>query len=142
MTSDGVDAQTDVDRLIGTALQLGRTRLTEAAEFDPIAIVVDSEGRLLEAEVDTSALGKHPETDDIIDAIVTQLRLARGGARATAIVINTRLSKERTDAIEVRLEHRSGMSLVVLLRYKRATFGGRTEYEAPAVYSAPPTIWV
>lgn len=142
MTSDGVDAQTDVDRLISTALQLGRTRLAEAAEFDPIAIVLDTDGRLLEADIDTSPLGKHPETEDVIAATITQLRLARASARATAIVINTRLSKERTDAIEVRLEHSTGMSLVVLLRYKRATFGGRTEYDAPAVYSATPAIWV
>lgn len=141
MTSDGVDAQTDVDRLISTALQLGRTRLAEAAGSirsrscsTPMA---DCSRR-----TSTRARSASIETEDVIAATITQLRLARASARATAIVINTRLSKERTDAIEVRLEHSTGMSLVVLLRYKRATFGGRTEYDAPAVYSATPAIWV
>ncbi len=140
MTS-GADAQADVDRLMGMAVHLGKSRLAEAAEFDPIAILVDADDRLLEVEVDTSALGKHPETEDLIDTAIAQLRLARSAAKGTALVINTRLSKERVDAIEVRLEHRDGLSMVVLLRYKRATFGNRTEYEAPTVYSSPPAIW-
>ena len=140
MTS-GADAQADVDRLMGMALHLGKGRLAEAAEFDPIAILLDADGRLLEVELDTSGLGKHPETEELIDAAIAQLRLARSAAVGTALVINTRLSKERTDAIEVRLEHRQGMSMVVLLRYKRATFGNRTDYEAPTVYSSPPAIW-
>jgi hypothetical protein len=56
-------------------------------------------------------------------------------------VFSTRLSKERTDAVEVRLEHRDGTAAVILMPYKKATFGGRTEYGQLRAFSSRREVW-
>lgn len=123
-----IAAQGDIDGMLAAALRLAQTRLTDSSEFDPFALVTDLEGRLLSAEVDLAGLGKHPESAQIADAITAQLRTMASSARASAIVVNTRLSERKTDAVEVRLEHREGAALLVLLPYKRARFGGVIDF--------------
>ena len=121
-------AQADIDRLLDTAIRLTQHHLVEASEFDPFAVVVDSEGRLLAVDLDKSGLGKHPDSVTIMSATAAQLRHIASTTRCTALAGNTRLSQEKTDAIEVRIEHREGVALLVLLPYKRPKFGGRIEY--------------
>jgi hypothetical protein len=77
----------------------------------------------------------------IRNAAVAQLRHLASSAKCTAVIANTRLSRERTDAIEVRLEHNGGVALLVLQPYKRPRFGGPTEYGQPAAYPAKPLVW-
>lgn len=134
-------AQTDLDRLLDSGLALARAQLAKASEFDPFALVVDTEGRLLATEWDTSALGKHPEVDEVLAAALVQLRQLGETCRATALVINTRLARERTDAVEVRLEHRDGAALVVLLRYKRATFGPQVDFGELSAFAGEREVW-
>lgn len=135
------DAQSDLDRLLDTGLRLARQSLTAAAEFDPSAIIVAVDGRLLAVDLDTSELGKHPDADAITLALTAQLRHLAPSARATALIANARLSRERTDAIEVRLEHRDGVALLVLQPYKRPKFGGTIEYGEPAIYPGDRIVW-
>jgi hypothetical protein len=140
---DGLPAasQADVDRLLDTGLRLAQQHLVAASEFDPFAILVSVDGRLLAVDLDTSELGKHPEAEAISLAARAQLRHLAPSARCTALVTNTRLSRERTDAVEVRLEHADGVALIVLLPYRRPKFGGTTEYGEAAAYPAPREVW-
>ena len=142
-SQDGIGpaAQGELDRLLTTALSLARQRLTESSDFEPFAIIMDTESRILAADWDTSPLGKHPEVEELLAASIAQLRHVRDTAHATAIVINTRLARERTDAIEVRLEHADGKAVLVLLPYKRAKFGSHADYGQFSVYSSAPEIW-
>lgn len=133
--------QAELDRLLNSALRLAQSRLSEAAVFEPVAVVVVEDGRVLELEPDREGLGKHPEADAIIDNAVRHLRRVRTEVRGTAIVFSTRLAKERTDAIEVRLEHRDGAAAVVLMPFKKATFGGRTEFGDLKAFSARNAVW-
>jgi hypothetical protein len=123
-----IAAQGDIDSMLAAALRLAQARLTDSSAFDPFALVIDLEGRLLSAEVDLAGLGKHPESEQIAEAITIQLRTVASTARASAIIVNTRLSERKTDAVEVRLEHREGVALLVLLPYKRARFGGTIDF--------------
>ncbi|MFZ2965141.1 MAG: hypothetical protein WA006_10725 [Rhodoglobus sp.] len=140
---DGLPAasQADIDRLLDTGLRLARQRLVDASEFEPFAILIAVDGRLLAVDLDTSELGKHPEAEAISLAARAQLRHLAPSARCTALVTNTRLSRERTDAVEVRLEHQDGVALIVLLPYKRPRFGGTTEYGEPAAYPGTREVW-
>lgn len=95
---------------------------------------------MLQAGRDDSTSGKHPDVDVVIAAVVEQMRHALRGAHATAIVLNSRLSKERTDAIEVRLEHREGVALLVLLPYKRPMFGA-VEYSPARIFAGTKELW-
>lgn len=134
-------SQAELDRLLDSALKLAQSRLKEAALFEPAALLISDDGRVLEIDQDRSGLGKHPEVDEVIDNAVRHLRQVRTQSRCTALVINTRLSKERTDAVEVRLEHRDGASAIVLLPYKKATFGGRTEYGQLRAFTSRREVW-
>ena len=145
MTSwrDGLSAaaQADLDRLLDSALTIARANLAKASEFEPFAIVADGDGRLLGTDWDTSALGKHPEVEAVLAAALVQLRHIGRTSRATALVINTHLVHENTDAIEVRLEHRDGAALVVLLRYKRARFGPAIEFGELSAFTGKREVW-
>ena len=134
-------AHADVDRLIDSALTIARANLARASEFEPFAIVVADDGRLLGTDWDTSALGKHPEIEDVIAAALVQLRHIGRTSRATALVTNSRLARERTDAVEVRLEHRDGIALVVLLPYKRARFGPNIEFGQLSAFTGTREVW-
>ncbi len=140
---DGLPAvsQAEVDRLLDTALRLAQERLADASEFDPFAILIAADGRLLAVDLETSELGKHPEAEAISLAARAQLRTLASTAHCTALVTNTRLSRDRTDAIEVRLEHRDGVALIVLLPYKRPRFGGATDYGQLAAYPGTREVW-
>ncbi|CAN5250504.1 hypothetical protein BH11ACT4_BH11ACT4_20800 [soil metagenome] len=138
----GATAQDDLDRLLDSALTIARGNLAQASEFDPFALVVDDAGRLLATDWDTSALGKHPDVEEVIAAAIVQLREIAPSSRATAMVINTQLLQDKTDAVEVRLEHRDGAAVVVLLRYKRARFGPRVDYGELSAFVGTPEVWV
>ena len=134
-------AQAELDRLLDSALRVAQGKLAQAAEFEPVAILMDVDSRILEMALDTSTLGKHPSSQTLIDSALVNLRQVKKSARCTALIINTRLNKEKTDAVEVRLEHRDGGSLVVLLRYKRASFGNRIEYGELSAFSGSRFVW-
>lgn len=140
---DGVSdfAQHELDRLLDSALQLAQTELAKAHEFDPFAIFTHDDGRMLQIALEQGGLGKHPDSEAVADAALAQLRNLRRQARCTALTVNTRLSKEKTDAVEIRLEHREGAALVVLLPYKRAKFGSNVEYGQLRAFSGSREVW-
>jgi len=133
--------QADMDRLLDTALGIARSALAGSSEFDPFAILIDLDGRTLQMELDLAGLGKHPETEQILSATQSQLRAQSHTSRCTALIVNTRLAKERTDAIEVRLEHKAKAALLVLLPYKRPKFGGVIEYGSLTAFAAPADVF-
>ena len=134
-------AQSDVDSTLDAAIRVAQQHLAESSEFDPFALVTDLDGRLLAADVDLSSLGKHPESDRIADATVNQLHSIATTIRCAALTVNTRLSEMKTDAVEVRIEHREGAALLVFLPYKRPRFGGGIDFGDLRAYPAAPNIW-
>ena len=134
-------AQAELDRLLDSALRVAQGKLGQAAEFEPVAILMDVDARILEMALDTTELGKHPSTQTLIDSALVNLRQVKKSARCTAVIINTHLTKDKTDAVEIRLEHRDGASLVVLLRYKRASFGNQVTYGELSAFSARSVVW-
>lgn len=137
----GATAQAELDTLLDSGIRLARNYLAAASEFTPFAIVTDTEGRVLAVDLDYSALGKHPEVEQIVRASLARLRLLAPQIRCSAQVANTHLPKERTDAIEVRLEHRDGAALVVVLPYKRARIGNVVEYGEFRAFPGSPEVW-
>ncbi len=140
---DGVSAgaQAELDSLLDTSMGVARRYLEKASEFDPFAVFLGDDGRYIHVEYSKERKGKPPEVEVILMNLLEQLRSVAGDARCTAIVLNSRLDRERTDALEVRLEHKEGGSLVVLLPYKRALFGGATEYGQLHGYSSRRLVW-
>lgn len=137
----GDTARSDLDGLLAAALRTAQQHLAQAAEFEPFVLVVSTDGRMLAAEVDRSQLDNHPEAEEVARTATAQLVGLADSVRATALTLNTRLSKERSDAVEVRLEHRDGVSLLVLQPYKRPKFGGRIEYGELRTYRGAHEVW-
>ncbi len=134
-------AQSEIDLLLAAAIRVAKQHLAESSEFTPFALVADHDGRLLVADVDISNLGKHPESSEIADAIVAQLRAVAAIVRGTALIVNTRLSERKTDAIEVRLEHSEGTAVLVFLPYKSSKLGGEIDFGELMLFPATPEIW-
>lgn len=135
-------ARADLDRMLEASVRAAQQRLTQASEFDPFALVIDPEGRLLAVDLDLSGLGKHPDAATIAKAITAQLGTLATSVRCTALTLNTRLSREKTDAVEVRLEHREHAALLVLLPYKRPRFGGQIDYGQLRAFPGEREVWV
>lgn len=133
--------RSDLDALLAAALRMARQELEHASAFDPFVLVTDARGALLGADIDRSQLGRHPESAELVETATTQLRGLAPLVRATAITLTTRLAKQRRDAVEVRLDHREGASLVVILPFTRPRFGGRTEYGETVTYRGNHDIW-
>ncbi len=134
-------AQTQLDSLLDSALSLAQRNLAKASDFDPFAVFLSEDGRYILVSYDKESKGRPPSVETILVNLLDQLRQLERDAICTAIVLGSRLEKERTDAIEVRLEHKAGGSLVVLLPYKRALFGGTTEYGQLKGFSGKRLVW-
>ena len=137
----GDAARSDLDALLAAALRVAQQELAQAATFEPFVLVTGRDGRMLAAEVDRSELGRHPESEEIAEAATAQLAGLAASVRATALTLNARLARERSDAIEVRLDHSEGASLLVLLPYKRPKFGGRIEYGDAKSFRGEHEVW-
>ncbi len=135
------DERADLDALLAAALRLAQREIEQVAAFDPFVLVVGSDGRMLSAEIDTSQLGRYPESEELAQAATEQLAGLAASVRATALTVTTRLAKERSDAIEVRLDHRAGTSLVVIMPFKRPKFGGRIEYGDTTSFRGAHEVW-
>ncbi|MGL4339564.1 MAG: hypothetical protein ACRCSP_03945 [Rhodoglobus sp.] len=134
-------ARVDLERLLESAVHSAKRCLTEASEFDPFALVIDHDGRLLAAEINLTKVTKHPDYDELAEATATQLRAIAPTVRSSALTVNTRLSERKTDAVEVRLEHQEGVALLVFLPYKRPMFGGNIAYGDLISYPGSCEIW-
>ncbi|TAL42254.1 MAG: hypothetical protein EPN91_08935 [Salinibacterium sp.] len=139
---DGVSdaAQADLDRILDAGLEVARKELDKSSEFDPFALFTDGDGGLLSVKQDMGAFGKHPDSVAIINDANAKLKKVSVSARCTALVVNTRLSAEKTDAIEVHLEHREGTALLVLLPYKRK-LTGKVDFGDLKAFICMPEVW-
>lgn len=136
------DEQADVDRILDSALHVARTNLGHASEFMTFALMTDGSGRVLEMTADDALRKKHLDASALIKQTVTQLRQMANISRCSAIVSNTRISAQKSDAIEVRIEHRAGAALMVLLPYTRARFTGALTFGDLRLYPHTPEVWV
>jgi hypothetical protein len=137
----GDAARSDLDALLAAALRIAQQHLSQAATFDPFVLVTGRDGRMLAAEIDRSELGKHPESEELARAATAQLAGLAASVRATALTLTARLSRERSDAIEVRLDHADGVSRLVLMPFKRPKFGGRIEYGETMTFRGAHDVW-
>lgn len=127
--------------MLAAAMRVAQDRLASSSEFDPFALVTDDGGRILAVDFDRAGLGKRPDSERIAAAALVQLRSLATSCRCAVLTVNTRLSQEKTDALELRVEHREGVALIAFLPYKRATFAGVTEWGSLKTYSGIREIW-
>lgn len=124
-------ARPDMDSLLAFALSQAKLLIKKQGEFYPFGAAVTAAGeQVLWSAYDGT---EHPPSQDLIALLVGGLREAAkaGSIRASAICLDVRVvppnEHEKTDAVAVRIEHRSGVARAVYLPYRKK-FLGRVTY--------------
>ena len=120
-------AHPDLDQLLNVALEFAKKMLKEHGEFYPFGASMGIDGNIT---MDGAATGReHPpsqELHDLLSESYTQ-RANTGVLRAAAICADVRVpppsSDQKTDAIQVGLEHANGEAATVFLPYQKGWFG-------------------
>jgi hypothetical protein len=82
-----------------------------------------------------------PDVDEVMDGLVGLFRERRGSIRALAIGADVLIPEEMMDAIEVRLEHVSGLALKILVPYTIDSLDDSYLYEEPRITPGDRIIW-
>lgn len=92
------------------------------SEFSPFGATMDAKGTV--AAVGGSTGEEHPRSQEIIDLLKAAFRCdgKSGKIRACALTYDIRIvlpeQKDKTDAVAIDLDHRSGMSVVMVYPYR------------------------
>jgi hypothetical protein len=133
------EAQADLDRLAQVSIGFAESLLDEDGDFLPFPIVIRANGDV--TRVGTPPMPETADSEEVADRIVTLFRDRASSIRALAIGVNGRAPNRDMDAIEVRLEHHDGISLTLMIPYRRDPLDDSFEYEAPVVRERPPVVW-
>jgi hypothetical protein len=124
--------KSDLEQLLSFVVPFAEQTLTKNGEFFPYGSSMNSDGKM--SGVGGYTGSEHPKSAEVIDLLRAGFRheAEAGKIRACAVVYDIRTvppgKKEKTDAIAVELDHRGGMSIVVVYPYaiaadKKATLG-------------------
>jgi hypothetical protein len=130
-------AQDDLDGLMNQAFPFAKQMLAKHGEFFPYAVGVSQLGevRMFAADSGTS---EHPPATDVLQDLRDGLRSERNALRAVALTSDVRVAD--SDAIHVELEHREGIAISVLLRYRQMN-GSGIEYGTLSADPGQAHIW-
>lgn len=112
----------EVEELMNELIPFAQKMLAEHGEFFPFGGVITSKGEIV--HVGASDGNEKPPSKKLIELMVEGFRdkAKTGEYRATAILFDVKVqipeSKEKTDAIQVNLDHIDGYSVEVFLPYK------------------------
>lgn len=113
-------AQTDLDRIVGPAIELAQGQLRERGEFSPFGITLDSSNDL---QVHAVQADSFSTSGSVIAGLIAKFTSQRESLRAAAIVADAYFPDLDSDGIRVVLEHAEGVALAVVLPYRNARPG-------------------
>ncbi len=125
-------AQDDLDGLMSRAFPFAQQMLAAYGEFFPYAVGLGQSGEVRMFAADPGG-DEQPPSTEVFHGLVDGLRSERNGLRAVALTSDVRL--EDSDAIRVDLEHRDGIAISLLLRYKN--LNGHSEIEYGEITAGP-----
>ena len=82
-----------------------------------------------------------PDVVEVMDGLVDLFRDRRGSIRAIAFGADVLIPDEMMDAIEVRLEHATGLALKILVPYTIDSLDDTYLYEEPRITESDRLIW-
>jgi hypothetical protein len=135
------EVQDDFDRLAEVTIAAARNFLDEKGDFIPFPMVIKSDGELALIGLDQPVTPSPPDPTDVIAGIVGLFRDRKNSIRALAVGADVEIQAEAQDAIEVRLEHREGASIIILVPYQIDPLDDSYLYDEPRERDALPRIW-
>jgi hypothetical protein len=136
------EAQNDLDSLADATIAAARHFLDRSGDFIPFPMAVKADGELALIGLNQPESPETPQAQDVVDGIIDLFRDRRDSIRALAIGANVQIPSEVTDAIEVRLEHRDGICITVLVPYRLDPLDDSYEYDEPRAQDGDAAIWV
>lgn len=108
--------QSDLDRLLNTALQFADEMLRKHGVFYPYgaAITRDGDEQVFAADSGDEA---DPNPSEVLTSLVSGITEDKQDLRAAALVSD--VTSERTDAVMIHLEHADSMAMTVLVPYRQ-----------------------
>jgi hypothetical protein len=122
----------EAEDLMNELVPLAKTMLKEHGEFYPYGAGLKGDGSIVHIGAKIKGVDK-PESKPLIDILRKDFRWAakEGVYKAVGVVFNVVVplpgTNEKSDAIQICLDHLSGYSAEVFFPYKRLP-GGRMEY--------------
>jgi len=123
-------ASADANELFSAAVDFAMTMLRQHGEFIPFGVTMSHDGSSAMVGADLGT--EHPRSQDVINLLQSSFlsSLRDGSIKAAAVCLDLLIvppgTKERTDAVCVRLVHTSGEELEVFLPYVGTTYAGFT----------------
>src|SRR5689334_44432 len=110
-------AQDDLDGLLNAVLLFAEKMLTDHGEVLPYAAAVPTNGDMRMIAGWTGE--ERPASNELLDTLYEGVRARVSDTRAAAFVSDVRVAQANPgDAIRVELDHREGVSLIVLRPYR------------------------
>jgi len=135
------EVQDDFDRLAEVTIAAARNFLDENGDFIPFPMVIKADGELVLIGLEQPVVPSVPDAGNVLKGIVQLFRDRRDSIRALAIGSDVQVPSEATDAIEVRLEHRDGLAITLLVPYQIDSLDDRYLYDEPRVQQGDREIW-
>ena len=123
-----MSAKVDCEQLMRASLPFAKHMLQECGEFRPYGAYMKPSGEIVDVGADAGS--KYPKSKDSLELLRDSFStLAREGkCKATAIVFDVRVelprSAEKSDAIQICLEHADGYSAEVFIPYSEGESTG------------------
>ena len=135
------EVQDDFDRLAEVTIGAARNFLDQNGDFIPFPMVVKSDGELALIGLEQPVTPMPPDPHEVIAGIVGLFRDRKDSIRALAVGSDVVVPSEATDGIEVRLEHRDGFAITVIVPYTLDSLDDSYLYEEPIITDADRRIW-
>ena len=135
------EVQDDFDRLAEVTLAAARSFLDLEGSFIPFPMAIKTDGVLAPIGLDQPVSPTPPDILEVMDGLVSLFRERRGSIRALAIGADVLIQGEMMDAIEVRLEHRDGIAITILVPYQIDSLDDTYLYEEPRIEVGDRIIW-
>lgn len=135
------EVQDDFDRLAEVSIAAAQNFLDLRGDFIPFPMAIKADGELALIGLEQPEPPSPPDPTEVIDGIVGLFRERQGTVRALAIAADIEIPAEAMDAIEVRLEHRDGFAITVVVPYSLDPLDDSYLYDEPRVLPATPRIW-
>jgi hypothetical protein len=135
------EVQDDFDRLAEVTLAAARSFLDLEGAFIPFPMAIKTDGVLAPIGSEQPVTPTTPDIDEVMDGLVGLFRERRGSIRALAIGADVLIPDEMMDAIEVRLEHRDGIAIKILVPYQIDSLDDTYLYDEPRIQAGDRIIW-
>jgi hypothetical protein len=137
----------DLEKLLAAAVPFAQQMLRTRGEFYPYGATMDVNGKVSSVAGYTG--NDHPESHEIIDLLKASYRRDANAGKilACALAYDVRVvppgETDKTDAIEVDLDHRDGMTITMFYPYriagdKTVTFGAAFAQKGRGGIFSPP----